>query len=74
MRSTMTLAIAVAVAGLFAFAAPSADAKKKPMNKQCMATTLAGAKTTFKCGAAEKCCWQPLLSKGMCVPANSICL
>jgi hypothetical protein len=73
MRWTITLAAAAAMTATFAFA-PTADAKKKPMNKQCMATTLAGAKTTFKCGAAEKCCWQPLLSKGMCVRANSICL
>jgi hypothetical protein len=55
----------------------SAEAAKKakaPKAKQCQATDLAGKKTTFRCGADEKCCWQPIIQQGSCVPASGVCL
>lgn len=73
MRLIMSLAAAAAIAVSFGLAAP-VEAAKKPMNKQCLATDSAGKKLSFKCSAAEKCCWQPLIQKAACVPATGICL
>jgi hypothetical protein len=74
MRWIVSLAAAAALVGTFAIAVPTAEAKKKPMNKQCMATNSAGKKVSFSCGAAEKCCWQPVIQKAACVPAPGVCL
>ena len=73
MRLIMSLAAAATITVVFGLASP-VDAAKKPMNKQCLATDSAGKKISFKCGAAEKCCWQPLIQKAACVPATGICL
>jgi hypothetical protein len=74
MRWIVSIAAAAALMGTFAVAVPTADAKKAPTKKQCMATTNTGKKVSFTCAAAEKCCWQPLIQKGACVPAPGICL
>ena len=51
-----------------------AEAAKKPKNKQCMGTSLAGAQTKFKCKADEKCCYDAVTNTGTCVAASGICL
>lgn len=73
MRVLLSLAAAAALGLTIGVSAP-VEAAKKPMNKQCMATDLAGKKQTFKCSATEKCCWDAVLQKGNCVAATSVCL
>lgn len=51
-----------------------AEAKGKKKNKLCTATALSGKKMSFKCKAAEKCCFDWVANKGNCLPANQICL
>ncbi len=74
MRTIIAAVMAVAVGITITTVASPAEAAKKGKNKQCMATNAAGKKVSFKCAASEKCCWQPLIQKGACVPANGICL
>lgn len=73
MRLMLSLAAAATIALTVGLSAP-VEAAKKPMNKQCLATNSAGKKISFKCGAEEKCCWQPVIQKAACVPATGICL
>lgn len=68
----------LALLGAFALALSvpagfEAEAKGKK-NKLCMATALDGKKMSFKCKAAEKCCYDWLANKGNCVPAGQVCL
>ena len=71
MRFIFAAAMALAVGFTVATIATEAEAAK---NKMCKAATMDGKKVSFKCAASEKCCWQPILQKGACVPANGICL
>lgn len=50
------------------------EAKKAPKNKMCVATALNNTKVSFKCKAAEKCCFDSFTSKGTCVAASASCL
>jgi hypothetical protein len=73
-RLFAVLGVSLAVALSMAATSFEAEAAKKPKNKQCMATDAAGKKLKFKCGATEKCCYDAVMGKGNCVPANGICL
>jgi hypothetical protein len=67
--------LALALAFAFAPIGTDADAaKRKPMNKMCMAKGLDGKAQTFKCSAAEKCCFDYGANKGNCIAASAVCL
>ena len=51
-----------------------ASAAKKPKGKACTGMTLDNKKVSFKCKAAEKCCFDTLAAKGTCVAASAACL
>lgn len=73
----MRWVLAIAFAAAVSFAVPmsmDAAAAKKPKNKLCMGTSLAGAKVNFKCKSDEKCCFDAVLSTGNCVAASGVCL
>jgi hypothetical protein len=74
MRWVAAIGLAVAMAFSMSAGFDTAEAAKKPKNKLCMATSLAGAKASWKCSAAEKCCYDYLLSKGNCISASQPCL
>lgn len=76
MRRIAVIALGTAVAlGLSMSTSFEADAQgKKFKNKQCTATTVAGAKTSWKCKAEEKCCFDFIQQKGNCVAASAVCL
>lgn len=71
----MRIAIAVmfGLAAIVPMSVP-ADAAKKGKNKLCMATSLDNKKVSFKCKAAEKCCYDSIMNKGTCVAASDVCL
>jgi hypothetical protein len=76
-RLFAVLGFAAAVTLSVSLLAPSgfeAEAAKKAKNKQCVGTSLTGAKTTFKCKADEKCCYDAVTNTGTCVAASGICL
>ena len=67
----------VAIAVMFAIAAiapMSMSAQAAGKNKLCMATSLDNKKVSFKCKAAEKCCFDAIANKGNCVAAGQLCL
>ena len=67
----------VAFAIMFAIAAIAPmgmQAEAKAKNKLCQATSLDNKKVSFKCKAAEKCCFDAVTAKGTCVAANAVCL
>ena len=67
----------VAIAIMFAIAAiapMSITAEAKGKNKLCMATSLDNKKVSFKCKAAEKCCYDAIMNKGTCAPAGQVCM
>lgn len=51
-----------------------ANAAKKASMQKCTGTALDGSKTSFKCKAAQKCCFDALAKKGTCVAASAACL
>lgn len=67
----------VAISVMFALAAiapMSMQAEAKGKNKLCQATSLDNKKVSFKCKAAEKCCYDAIANKGTCVAAGQVCL
>lgn len=51
-----------------------AEAKKKaaPKSKACVATnTTTGKKVSWRCAATESCCYNSILNKSSCSPANA---
>lgn len=67
----------VALAIMFAIAAiapMSTEADAKGKNKLCQATSLDNKKVSFKCKAAEKCCYDALANKGTCVASSAACI
>jgi Cu/Ag efflux protein CusF len=70
LMAALGMAFSMGMAG----SAEAAKASKAPKAKQCQAADLTGKKVTFRCGADEKCCWQPIIQQGSCVPASGVCL
>jgi hypothetical protein len=75
MFARMLAAAAVTLALAFApsFVGDAGAAKKKPMNKMCMAKGLDGKAQSFKCKADEKCCFDYGANKGNCIAASAVC-
>jgi len=42
--------------------------------KTCVAKSMDGKQTKWKCSAKQKCCYDWLTNKGSCVAASSICI
>lgn len=51
-----------------------ANAAGKPKSKLCSGTSLDNKKVSFKCKAAEKCCFDAMAAKGTCVASTAVCL
>ena len=72
--AAVSLSAALALALTFSIST-DAEAAKKGKNKMCSAANMiTGKKASWKCGAAEKCCYDTIAAKGTCVPASGICL
>jgi hypothetical protein len=76
MRIIAALGLSAALALTASFAiSTDAEAAKKAKSKACSTTNMmTGKKASWKCGGAEKCCYDTVSSKGTCVPASGICL
>ncbi len=76
MRFIAALGLSAALALSFTFSVSTdAEAAKKAKSKSCTTTNvISGKKASWKCGAAEKCCYDTISAKGTCVPASGICL
>ena len=76
MRFIAALGMSAALALAFTFSVSTdAEAAKKGKAKMCSASNMiTGKKASWKCGAAEKCCYDTIAAKGTCVPASGICL
>ena len=76
MRGMIAIALSAALALSFAVSSGSdalAAKKSVPKSKLCTATTIDNKKVSFRCKASEKCCYDGLMAKGNCVPANQVC-
>lgn len=71
MRLVLTLLFAIA---MIVPMTVRSDAKKGPKHQMCVGTTLDNKKVSFKCKASEKCCFDALAAKGVCVAASATCL
>ena len=76
MRWLSALGLCAALALAFTFSGTSeANAKRSAKNKQCMATNAATKKkVSWRCSGSERCCYDSVMNKGSCVPANGMCL
>lgn len=76
MRFIAALGLSAALALAFTMSVSTdVEAAKKGKSKSCSAANIiTGKKASWKCGAAEKCCYDTISDKGTCVPASGICL
>lgn len=68
------IAFACALALALAFAVPSSDqaaARGRGKNKQCIGTSMLGQKSTWRCKASERCCYNAVLNVGTCSTSAS---
>jgi hypothetical protein len=66
-----------AIAGcvfVLALSAPIGTDAHAAKTKWCAATGMDGKQTKWKCGPLQKCCYNWLAGKGMCVAASELCL
>ena len=78
MRIIAAFGLSAALALAFTFSVSSgAEAAKKstPKAKMCTSSNMiTGKKVSWKCGGAQKCCYDAISDKGTCVAASAICL
>lgn len=74
MRMIIAFALSLALALAFTVSL-GGEVEAKGKNKMCKAANMVtGAKASWKCKAAEKCCYDQITAKGTCVPASGMCL
>ena len=76
----LILAALLALAALAPLCAPADAAKAKAKSrdasrstKLCIVSKLDNRRITWKCAASDRCCWDPFVSFGTCMPSNGIC-
>lgn len=73
--AVLGLSAALALSLTLSFSGGAEAAKKGKSNKMCTASNvITGKKASWKCSAAQKCCYDTISAKGTCVPAGGICL